>query len=149
MKGETSGSGGPFQDISCPRALNGQNKKEQRGAPGPQERGWAVLGPWLGLKEQHWPWEEAADTSKLGADRSRVVSKSLEMPDIACQLWVSLDACQLLRLLRPRTEAGRRRRKREKTKARPGGSPLQPEEPLNLPRDVLSKIRSLCRENSP
>lgn len=114
MKGETSGSGGPFQDISCPRTLNGQNKKEQRGAPGPQERGWAVLGPWLGLKEQHWPWEEAADTSKLGADRSRVVSKSLEMPDIACQLWVSLDACQLLRLLRPRTEAGRRRRKREK-----------------------------------
>ena len=41
------------------------------------------------------------------------------------------------------------RRKREKTKARPGGGPLQPEEPLNLPRDVLSKIRSLCRENSP
>lgn len=72
------------------------------------------MGPWLGLKEQHWPWEEAADTSKLGADSSRVVSKSLEMPDIACQLWVSLDACQLLRLLRPRTEAGRGRRKREK-----------------------------------
>ena len=45
MKGETSGSGGPFQDISCPWTLDGQNKKEQHGALGPQERGWGVLGP--------------------------------------------------------------------------------------------------------
>lgn len=41
---------------------------------------------------------------RLGADRSRVVSKSLEMPDIARKLWVSLDACQL-----EATDSGRER----------------------------------------
>lgn len=40
--------------------------------------------------------------------------KSLEMSDVARQLWVSLDVCQLLRLPRPQAEAGRGGRGRER-----------------------------------